>query len=71
MPLVASQSDDVTFTICASGATNTVGLSDYYDALADDSSLSIDQAIERLPDFSEVHGFDPLPYLKELTIPGL
>ena len=71
VPLVASQSDDVTFTICASGATNTVGLSDYYDALADDSSLSIDQAIERLPDFSGVHGFDPLPYLQELTIPGL
>jgi len=70
-PLVASQSNDVAFIICTSGATNTVGVSDYYDFLADDSSLSIDEIIEMLPDFTGVHGFDPLPSLKALTIPGL
>jgi len=71
VPLVASQSDDVAFTICASGATNTVGISDYYDSLADDLSLSIEKIIEMLPDFSGVHGFDPLPHLEALTVPGL
>ena len=71
VPLVASQSDDVAFTICASGATNTVGISDYYDLLADDLSLSIEKIIEMLPDFSGVHGFDPLPHLEALTVPGL
>ena len=71
VPLVASQSDDVAFTICASGATNTVGISDYYDLLADNLSLSIEEIIAMLPDFSGVHGFDPLPHLEALTVPGL
>jgi len=71
VPLVAAQSDDVAFTICASGATNTVGISDYYDLLADDLSLSIEEIIAMLPDFSGVHGFDPLPHLEALTSPGL
>ncbi len=71
VPLVASQSADVAFTICASGATNTVGISDYYDLLADNLSLSIDEVIAMLPDFSGVHGFDPLPHLQALTVPGL
>ena len=71
VPLAASQSDDVAFIICTSGATNTVGISDYYDSLADDLSLSIDEVIEMLPNFSSVHGFDPLPSLKALNVPGL
>ncbi|MCZ6901113.1 MAG: alpha/beta hydrolase, partial [Bacteroidetes bacterium] len=71
VPLVASQSNDVAFMICASGATNTVGISDYYDLLADNMELSIDEIIEMLHDFTGVHGFDPLPSLEALTIPGL
>ncbi len=39
--------------------------------MADDLSLSIEKIIEMLPDFSGVHGFDPLPHLEALTVPGL
>jgi len=71
VPLVAAQSSDVAFTICSSGATNTVGISDYYDLMADDSTSSIESIISKLPEFNGVHGFDPLAYLKQMIKPGL
>ncbi len=70
IPMVASRTKDVTLTVCISGAASSVGVSDFYDNIAEESE-SIESAIAKLPEFKGEHGFDPLESLKKLTSPGL
>jgi len=70
IPMVASMEKDVVLTVCISGAASTVGISDFYDNIAEESE-SIKAAIAKLTEFTGEHGFDPLEYLKKLTSPGL
>ncbi len=69
MPLAASRSSDIAFMVSLSGATSTVGISDFYDSIAED--LSAAELAEELKNFNGTHGFDPVPSLEALTIPGL
>ena len=69
MPLAASRSSDIVFMVSLSGATSTVGISDFYDAIAE--TLSAADVAEELKNFTGTHGFDPVPALEALTIPAL
>ena len=55
--------------VSLSGATSTVGISDFYDSIAE--GLSAQEVAEELKKFNGTHGFDPVPSLESLTIPGL
>ena len=70
MPLAASRSNDVAFMISISGAASTVGVSDFYDQIAE-KGLTHEQIAAALRSFNGTQGFDPVPYLDTLTIPAL
>ena len=69
IPLAASRSSGVAFMVSVSGAVSTVGVSDFYDEIAE--GLSEAEIAEALQHFDGIHGFDPVPALEALTIPGL
>lgn len=70
IPMVASRIDNIALTVCISGAVSSVGLSDYYESLAE-GTYSIDDAIEKLAEFSGEHGFDPYESIQKMANPGL
>ena len=70
MPLAASRSEDVAFMVSISGAASSVGVSDYYDGIAE-LGLTDEQIADSLENFDGTHGFDPVPYLEALDIPAL
>jgi len=55
--------------ICISGAANSVGVSDHYDQMADDSE-SIEDALAALDSYRGVQGFNPYLALTRLEVPG-
>ncbi len=78
IPVAAADSKDVSFTIILSGATVTLGEEDYYSQLSGDDpfwkyiyrNLSRDEISRRLA-AKGPSLFDPLPYLRKMTVPGL
>lgn len=76
IPLAASKSPDVAFMIISSGPVTTVGQEIYYSDLVegDDgkkTGISLQEASYMTLDYAGPHGFDPMPSLQELSIPGL
>jgi dipeptidyl aminopeptidase/acylaminoacyl peptidase len=70
IPLAASKSPDVAFMIISSGPTSTVGQEIYYSDLTAEGT-SLQEASDVARDYSGPHGFDPIPALETLDIPGL
>ena len=70
MPLAASRSDEIDFIVSLSGATSSVGISDRFDAIAE-NGLSQEEVAADLASFDGTLGFDPRPVLEELDIPVL
>ncbi|NKB72001.1 MAG: alpha/beta fold hydrolase [Candidatus Latescibacteria bacterium] len=72
IPEAAIRSDDVAFVILHSGPTVTGQQANYWDQIADDQTLSIDQ-LETVFQQFQPSGWDldPRPHLEQMTIPGL
>jgi pimeloyl-ACP methyl ester carboxylesterase len=70
-PLVANQSDKVAFIICVNGGGSSVGIEGYYDDLADNASLTIEQLTAMLANYTGAHGYDPTAALQALNVPAL
>jgi len=70
IPLAASKSPDVAYMIISSGPTSTVGQEIYYSDLIAEG-ISLQDASDIARDYSGPHGFDPIPALETLDIPGL
>lgn len=74
VPIIASMQDNIKFSILISGPTVTVGEENYYSELTGDgnfsSGLSKEEMSAKLKDKGP-YGFDPVPYLKQMNIPGL
>lgn len=68
--MVASKDPQMAFTICVSGAASSVGVSDYFDSIAE-TEPSIDSAIRKLKDYNGVQGFDPYISMTQMNAPGL
>jgi len=76
IPLAASKSPDVAFMVISSGPTCTVGQEIYYSELvegeaAETTEISLSEASDMARDYTGPHGFDPIPSLQELDVPGL
>jgi dipeptidyl aminopeptidase/acylaminoacyl peptidase len=76
IPLAASKSPDVAFIIVSSGPTCTVGQEIYYSDLvegdnAGTTEISLAEASDMARDYAGPIGFDPIPALKTLDVPGL
>ena len=71
MPQVAVASEQVAFFMCGSGGASPSAIEGYYDILADDLSLSIEEINAMLDDYTGSLGFDPRPYLEAVQVPGL
>jgi len=75
LPITASHDDEIIFTILLSGPTVTVGEENYYsDLTGDDGSQRgtlTSEEISALLAKKGPYGFDPLPYLEKMDIPGL
>jgi len=76
-PLAASKSSDVAFIVLYSGPVCTVGQEIYYSQTTGDDpgdqleGISLEQASNMARDYAGPHGFDPLPSLEAIDIPGL
>ncbi|MFC2047615.1 alpha/beta hydrolase family protein [Chloroflexota bacterium] len=76
-PLAASKSPDVAFIALYSGPVCTVGQEIYYSQTTGDDpggkvdGSSLEAASDMARDFQGPHGFDPLPSLEAIDIPGL
>jgi uncharacterized protein len=72
VPHAAVRSPEVDFVILLSGPTITGHQQNYWDAIADDESLSITELEQRFLQFVPPAGdFDPLPDLQALSVRGL
>jgi pimeloyl-ACP methyl ester carboxylesterase len=70
--MVATRSPAVSFVVILSGPTVTVAEHNFWDATADDETLSIDQLSSMLKDFDPGPGdFDPRPFIEQLSVPTL
>jgi hypothetical protein len=70
IPLAASKSPDVAFVIVSSGPTCSIGQEIYYSDLTAEGT-SLKEASDMARDYPGPHGFDPIPSLQELDVPGL
>ncbi len=72
IPMVATRSAHVSFTILLSGPAVTVAEHNFWDEIADDMNLTISQLSARLADFERPAGdFDPRPFIEGMAAPGL
>ena len=72
VPMAASRSEYVAFTMILYGPAVTNRQHDYWDVNADDESLTISELSALLADFQPPDGdFDPRPFIEEMTAPGL
>jgi hypothetical protein len=69
MPLAAVRSDAVAFVVSISGAASSVGISDHYDNLAEDTATQ--EIGAALAAFDGPHGYDPASDLESLEVPAL
>jgi dipeptidyl aminopeptidase/acylaminoacyl peptidase len=76
-PLAASKTSDVAFIVLYSGPVCTVGQEIYYSQTTGDDPggkvevRSLAESSDMARDFQGPHGFDPLPSLETIDIPGL
>jgi len=70
IPLAASKSSDVAFMIISSGPTSSVGQEIYYSDLTAEGT-SLQEASDMARDYEGSHGFDPIPSLQKVDVPGL
>jgi len=71
IPIAATTSPDVAFTVILSGPTVTAMQANFFDAEADDPELTMDDLSARLAAFQTAPGdFDPRPWLERLDVPG-
>jgi len=76
-PLSASKSSDVAFIVLFSGPVCTVGQEMFYSGTTGAGpgdkveGISLKQASDMARDYAGPHGFDPLPSLEAIDIPGL
>ena len=75
LPVAANLVNDVAFTILISGPTVTVGEENYYSKLTGDNGSQLgDKSMEEISALLKKkgpYGFDPLPYLNKMNMPGL
>lgn len=74
VPIAATRSSDVAFTVVVSGPTVTTGEEALYSQLTDDADVRSDQVRAQLSTQLAEHGpsgFDPAPFLEQMTTPGL
>jgi len=76
-PLAASKSSDIAFMALFSGPVCTVGQEMFYSGTTGAGpgdkveGISLKQASDMARDYAGPHGFDPLPSLEAIDIPGL
>jgi len=76
-PLATSTSSDVAFIVLYSGPVCTVGQEMFYSGTTGAGpgdkveGISLKQASDMARDYAGPHGFDPLPSLEAIDIPGL
>ena len=72
IPMVATRSEQVAFTIIRSGPAVTVGQHSFWDEIADDDKLTISQLSVMLAEFQLPAGdFDPRPFIEGMTAPAV
>ena len=74
VPIAATRSSDVAFVVLVSGATVTTGEEQFYSQLTGDADQTDQQQRSELSRQLAEHGasgFDPAPYLAEMTVPAL
>ena len=71
LPLAARDLGDAAFMVILAGPVCSVGLENYYSALAEWSERPLDEVYARLPEFKGPRGFDPMPVLKSVRVPAL
>ena len=70
MPLAAESSPHISYMVSISGAASSVGVSDFFDEMAEGGpDATVDS--NAIAGFDGEHGFDPRPTLESMSIPAL
>ena len=70
VPSATAQAEEVDFMVNIVGPVCTVGEENYYSSLTA-SGTSIASANAQVANYSGVHGYDPVPDLEQIDVPGL
>jgi dipeptidyl aminopeptidase/acylaminoacyl peptidase len=70
IPVAAAKAKPA-FMILMSGPTVSVGEENYYSKFAEHGGAALDQAYDELSRYTGPRGFDPVPVLATLDVPGL
>ncbi len=70
IPLAAARAKPA-FMILISGPTVSIGEEMYYSQFAENGGTTLDRAYDELSRFTGARGFDPVPVLQTLNVPGL
>jgi uncharacterized protein len=68
---IAAEMASPAFMILLVGPTVSVGEEMFYSRFAEGTTLALDEAYAKLPEFKGPYGFDPRPVLDKLSVPGL
>ncbi len=71
IPIALTLAPEAKFGVIFSGPTVSVGLEIRYSELAEQGTLSPDEAEARLTEYRGPHGFDPRSHLERLAVPVL
>ena len=71
LPHAARDLGGVPFMVLLSGPVCSVGLENFYSALADGTSRPLEEVYSLLPTFAGPVGYDPLPALQAIETPTL
>jgi dienelactone hydrolase len=71
LPHAARDLGGVPFMVLLSGPVCSVGLENYYSALAEGTSRPLDEVYGLLPAFNGFQGYDPVPVLQAIDVPAL
>ncbi len=70
IPVAASYSN-LFLTVCFSGPAVSVGEEIYFSWLAENGDYTVEEASSMLQSYQGNHGFDPIPYIRDLHQPSL
>jgi len=74
IPIVAARAPEVDFTVLVSGPLTTLGQEDYFSQLTGEGAdvpRRSDQEIARLMKAHAPSGFDPIPFVRQMHVPGV
>ncbi len=70
VPIAAAKTQPA-FMVLLVGPTVSIGVEHFYSSIVEGTNVPVEEGYRQLPSFNGSHGFDPIPVLESLDVPGL